>query len=512
MRTAGIVVASAAAGLLAFLLTRTSLTDDAYITLTYARNLAVHGEWGIIPDAAANSATSPLNVLLLALATLLTRLVGDAQPILALGVVTVAATAALGWAWARMAARLRFGTPVALLGVAVVVTNPFVLSAIGLEVLLVPAVLAWLAAATVERRPVVFGVAAGVAILVRLDLIVFVLVMVAVAGARALGRGWWRALVAMIAVALPWYLLSWLTFGSAVPDTLVIKQSQDGLFDPWTYASGLGLYLRSADVAVLASLVPAALGVVALLVAVVVRLTVTRRPALGAAAGLGAGGVAYFLVYTALGVGPYHWYYAPPLTSLAMCGVLAAGAWWGLRRAHPEQQEDGAGQQEDRTDRRPAGATGAAAVMAVMAVVVAATVVVEVGRGVPWRSPVIFGNWASAEDYARVGEEIGRIVGDDVVRSPGEIGTLAYFCECRIVDPFSDRGRIPELLDERLADSGTVGKALLEFNYLWFDRDREPLTPRYRILYDRGLGHGPNTWNVHSDAKGTGHFRLVRIM
>lgn len=92
MRTAGIVVASAAAGLLAFLLTRTSLTDDAYITLTYARNLAVHGEWGIIPDAAANSATSPLNVLLLALATLLTRLVGDAQPILALGVVTVAAT------------------------------------------------------------------------------------------------------------------------------------------------------------------------------------------------------------------------------------------------------------------------------------------------------------------------------------------------------------------------------------------------------------------------------------
>ncbi|OLT39068.1 hypothetical protein BJF85_07600 [Saccharomonospora sp. CUA-673] len=499
VRTAGIAGVSALAGALAFLLTRTSLTDDAYITLTYARNLAVHGEWGIIPDAASNSATSPLNVLLLALGTAITRLFGEAQPIAALGAVTVGATAALGWAWARLAAALPFPLPVALLGVAVVVTNPFVLSAIGLEVLLVPAVLAWLAAATAERRPVVFGVAAGLALLVRLDLVVFVAVLALVLAAGPCARGRVRALPAAagaaVAVAAPWFVTSWVAFGSAVPDTLVIKQSQDGLFDPWTYATGLGLYLRSDSAVVLLGLVPAAAGAVALLAAlgmlaarVVRRVPDEGRPPLGAAVGLGLGGVAYYLVYIALGVGPYHWYYAPPLTALAMCGVLALASAYGARRAR-----------------------AALAALVAMALVVATTAVAEVGRGVPWRSPAIFGNWASAQDYARVGEEIGRIVGDDVVRSPGEIGTLAYFCECRIVDAFSDRGRIPELLEARLADSGSVASALLEVNYLWFDRDREPLTPRYQIRYESGPGDGPRTWTVHSDAKGTGHFSLVRI-
>ncbi|MBB3662508.1 hypothetical protein FB384_001412 [Prauserella sediminis] len=493
---------SAVGGLLVFLFTRASLTDDAYITLTYARNLAEHGTWGIIPGVVSNSATSPLNVILLALGTAITGLFGDAQPIVALGLVTVGATAALGWAWARLAAQLRFPAPVALLGVAVVVVNPFVLSAIGLEVLLIPAALAGLAAATVERRAVWFGVFAGLAVLVRLDLAVFVVVMFAVATARAVGRRWWQAFATMVAVALPWHVLSWVAFGSAVPDTLVIKQSQDGLFDPWTYPTGIGMYLEGVGVPVLLAVVPAGLGVVALLAAVIVRLVAADRPALGVVAGLGAGGVAYYGAYVLLGVGPYHWYYVAPLTALAMCGVLALGAWWGHRRGEPDGDRGVDGRP------RPVVALG---LLGAVAGLVVATAMVEVQRGVPWRSPVIFGNWASAQDYARVGTELGRRVGTAAVRSPGEIGSLAYFCECRIVDAFSDRGRVAELLEERLSASGPVGSALLEVNYLWFDRDREPLSPVYRLLYDSGPGDGPDTWTVHSDATGIGHFTLVRI-
>lgn len=518
-RTAVVVAVSAVAGLAAFLLTRASLTDDAYITLTYARNLAEYGQWGLIPDATSNSATSPLNVLLLALGTVITGLFGDPQPIVALGFVTVGATAALGWAWARMSARLRFPASVALLGVAVVVVNPFVLSAIGLEVLLVPAALAGLAAATVERRPVWFGVLAGLTVLVRLDLVVFVVVVFLAATVRAVGRRWWQAPVAMLLVALPWYVFSWVVFGSAVPDTLVIKQSQDGLFDPWTYAGGIGMYLDGATAAVLLAVVPAGTGVVALVAAVAARIALPEPPALGAAAGLGAGGVAYYLTYTFLGVGPYHWYYVPPLTALAMCAVLALGTWWGRRHVPAGDGEPGRERAWDPGGADDAGhyvdrrATPVVAIglLGVIAAVVAATAVVAVQRGVPWRSPTIFGNWASAEDYARVGTELGRRVGDAPVRSPGEIGTLAYFCECRIVDVFSDRGRIPALLEERLAESGPIGAALLETNYLWFDRDREPLTPEYRLLYASGPGRGPDTWTVHSDARGVGHFTLVRV-
>ena len=36
------------------------------------------------------------------------------------------------------------------------------------------------------------------------------------------------------------------------------------------------------------------------------------------------------------------------------------------------------------------------------------------------------------------------------VIAPPEIGTLAYYCECSIVDAFSDRGRVVPLIEERV--------------------------------------------------------------
>src|SRR5687768_15148900 len=51
-----------------FLVARDGLVDDAYITLSYARNVAEHLHWGMIPAEESNTATSPLNVLMLAAA------------------------------------------------------------------------------------------------------------------------------------------------------------------------------------------------------------------------------------------------------------------------------------------------------------------------------------------------------------------------------------------------------------------------------------------------------------
>ena len=45
---------------------RNALIDDAFITLSYARNILRSGTWGVFPSLIANSATSPLNILLLA--------------------------------------------------------------------------------------------------------------------------------------------------------------------------------------------------------------------------------------------------------------------------------------------------------------------------------------------------------------------------------------------------------------------------------------------------------------
>ncbi len=74
-----------------FWLVHEALIDDAYITLSYARNLATRLHWGLIPTEPANSATSPLNVLLLGGTTALLRLSGGVYPVWGLGVVFVGA-------------------------------------------------------------------------------------------------------------------------------------------------------------------------------------------------------------------------------------------------------------------------------------------------------------------------------------------------------------------------------------------------------------------------------------
>ena len=59
-------------GAVMFYVAHRGLVDDAYITLSYARNVAEHLHWGMIPAEESNTATSPLNVVLLAVATWIT--------------------------------------------------------------------------------------------------------------------------------------------------------------------------------------------------------------------------------------------------------------------------------------------------------------------------------------------------------------------------------------------------------------------------------------------------------
>lgn len=81
-----------------FWLVKDALLDDSYITLSYARGVVERGEWGMIPGEVANSATSPGNVLLLALVT---WVVGS--PVWALGVVFIACALVLVLALRRAA-------------------------------------------------------------------------------------------------------------------------------------------------------------------------------------------------------------------------------------------------------------------------------------------------------------------------------------------------------------------------------------------------------------------------
>jgi hypothetical protein len=481
---------------LIFLVVKGSLSDDAYITLAYAKNLALHFHWGLNPYEVSNSETSPLNVLLLGGISAVTRIFGGVHPVVALGILSVALVMIIAWSWTRIIAVMRLPMTVAVLGMAVILLNPILLSAIGLEVLLIPAVIMVMFAMAISGRPVLFGIAAGLAMITRADLVIFVVVIaLASKGIRQRRSIGWAALTTLF-VGLPWYIFSWFYFGSAVSDTLLIKTDQAS-FGQYTFMTGpLGFFMGRHIMTALA-FGPAILGLVALLGWLALRFGIRRPasgsfPALGPAAGVGVGGVVYYAAYSMLGVPPYHWYYVPSTVSLATFGVVALGAWWAATR------------------RQPLLRPGAPAVaLGLVALIMLGNVGIEGEQGVPWRSPVIFGNWASAKDYARVGGELAAAVGDRTVRTPAEIGTLAYFCDCDIVNEFADPGVVAGLVNQRIKKAGRIGRLLLDINYHWYDFTRQPKQVEYVLNYGSGPGSGPDVWQVYSAAAGIGHLTLT---
>ncbi|MFI5612455.1 hypothetical protein [Amycolatopsis sp. NPDC051903] len=135
----------AAVSTVAFVLVSTHLTDDAYATLSYARNLAFHAHWGLVEQS---TATSPLHVLVLAAVTVVVR-----NAVVAAGVVYVGSQVALVLGLKRLAARTGAPRPFAALAFAALLVNPLLVSAVGLEVALGAAIAVWVLVFAAERRP-----------------------------------------------------------------------------------------------------------------------------------------------------------------------------------------------------------------------------------------------------------------------------------------------------------------------------------------------------------------------
>src|SRR5205807_4770702 len=112
--------------------------------------------------------------------------------------------------------------------------------------------------------------------------------------------------------------------------------------------------------------------------------------------------------------------------------AIALGTWVSEERARP--------------GRRAVAPVLAFGVVALLAL---GNTVRDVKQGVPWRSPIFSTNFATASDYARIGRALRARVAGATVASYGEIGTLAYYCECEIVDVYSHRGEAVQLINHR---------------------------------------------------------------
>jgi hypothetical protein len=371
----------------------------------------------------SSTATSPLNVLLLALFTLVTG-----SPVVAVVVLLTLSMALLGAAVAGVCDHLGWSRWYGIAVLMLLGTSPLLVSTVGLETYLAVAMVAALAWAATARRPVLAGVVAGLLVLVRLDLVMFVIAALA---APALRRRAPRFLLAGVVVALPWFVVSWVLLGSVVPDTLLLKAGDQ--WGPWTYLNGLLLYSRVYPAATYLSVIPAGLGIV---VGVILlgRSIVRRAGQLGGLVAIWGGGAAlHVIAFIFLHTAPYHWYYGPALGAATLLGVL--------------------GLAEMPQVARRLGLLGSGALVVVAAIFL--------GKHA-WVTAPITTNWATADEYRAAAALAPK---GAVITSPGEIGTLAYYCDCTVVDEFSDRGRMETLIRDRATASGSVFRALLKINY-----------------------------------------------
>ncbi|WP_232376481.1 hypothetical protein [Amycolatopsis aidingensis] len=468
----------------AFMVVRTHLIDDTYITLAYAENLAFHGHWGLIDQGTSNTATSPLNVLLLAVITVLVR-----DAVFAAGVLFVACQVVLVLGLRRLGTGAGLPRWFAPVSVGLLTVNPLLLSSVGLEITLGAAALSWLVVFATERRPVALGAVAGLLALIRLDLLVFAVVLLPAALLLVRGRfgtGALRALAvslgAFLAVALPWFLFSWFVLGSAVPDTLIIKTLQRS-WGEWSFTTGAELYLRRYPLATALSFLPAVAGGLLGLPWLIAALRGSAKArSLLPFAVLAVGGALHYAAYVWLDVPPYHWYYGPSIVG-ATVFLVALCARWTPRLG-----------------------------LAAPAVLTAASVAAYAAPGLPREFPPVTTNHASSQRYLEIGEQIGRIVPGATVHSAGEVGALAYACSCALVDLFSDRGAVGPAITERQARSGPIGRALLEVNFEFLDRGLRPARAEY-VLQTTPLAAPPKalaSWTIGSPWMGARQLYLIR--
>lgn len=413
------------------------------------------------PGHQANTATSPLNVVLLAGLIVLTG-----APVASVGILLIIALTVTGSTLSVISTHLRHSHWLTTMAVVLLVTNPLLVSTIGLETYLAIALLAALGAAVVTRRPVATGVVCGLLVLTRADLAAFALAALIAVTARSAPHSRLRRAACVIgiggAVALPWFAASWWWLGSAIPDTLLFKTNEKWADN--SFATGLWNYELGYPVATVLSVLPAA-GLIVLAAWRAVERH-RRRAEVGALAVVwGLGATLHIMLYLLLRPPPYHWYYGPAIAALTMLAVS------GLGGPSPRAQRFG---------------------FTVGALAIAASVFFLVAR--PWQVMPISSNWASASEYAALA---ARVPTGTTVTTFGEVGTVAYFCSCTVVDRLSDRAQVADLVRAKRAAASPAVRTLLDLNYHRLKTD-PPIHAAYKFTFaDDPSGISVTSWRPY---------------
>jgi hypothetical protein len=401
--------------------------DDAFITLSYASTLAKFGVWGMAPDLTSNAATSPLNVMLLALFIKVFR-----DPLIALWMFNVFLGLVIYSSLRYFSLKIFGGETFGVLTTALLLVNPLLNATQGLESYLLIA-LVLLACQFWDRQWYrALGLVLGGLFLTRPDALAVAAVFV---GLLLVRRQWSKALQVsgfFLIPVLPWLSYSWYHLGSLVPDTLLIKLGEKG-WGKDHFLQGPILYWRKTPTAVLLSLALAP----ALLYLRPDRLLMRKRndPSAALFLGLGTYAVLHFVAYSCLRVPPYHWYYAVEICAVVVFGTLALFQ---------------------------ASATYRVTNLAILGLIITISAGFVISMATIKRNAALSTNWGTPDQYRDMALWINQHVPDKRIILDSELGTLQYYTDADTINGFSDRVPIVELLAR---PHSRIGGTLLRWNY-----------------------------------------------
>ena len=412
---------------------RNALIDDAFITLRYVKTLLISGTWGFFPGVIANSATSPLNVLLLTFASLFTGPTISAALWLYL-----ICLFGIAWMLARLSFDLTGSVLYGWLAVSALVFNPLLISTIGLESIVFTALFVLALYFYQFQKWIRLAIALGLLTLTRPEGALFCLLFLAfipVAKTRL------QVIGIYVLCILPWYLFSWMQLGSFVPDTFFIK-IEGGTWFQWDYFNGmttLYYYVYPLKTILSFAFLPS---VILLLNKKIKDVKILVIVALA--------GLLHFTGYSLLKVPPFHWYYVPEVVTLTLLGSLGLGV---LHRTSSMLWQKRVWE--------------AATVICFLIPSLGMSYVFAQDDFVVREMP-IHSNWGTHQQYKDIGLWLKEHQGSDTIRlEGGEIGTLSYYCDCRLLDRFSDRGWLQEYIAKHNSTSGLISN-LLRINFAFY--------------------------------------------
>lgn len=427
---------------------RNSLIDDAMITAQYARNLSESGTWGLFSGVLSNTATSPMNVLVLTLFSLVTPGV-----VYALLVACWVEFALLAFGLWMLSRELYHNSIFYFFTLSGLLFNPLMVSTIGLETYLYVLFFVYTVVFFLRGRFHFSAAFSGLLTLTRPDGIILFLVLLIflpfyerhagreMVESYCIKRTFGRLLSfgsVYAAIMLPWFLYSWVRLGSFVPETLFIKMGQK--WGDLFFYNGLKAYWNHYPFAMGMTVYPV------LFMLLIPFMPMNRKPRyfLGICALFAA---LYYTGYSILRVPPYHWYYGPVVSSLILLGGLGLSGFY-------ERFKSGR--------MRMAGILSGLIPMAGFLYFP-----FHAGQCVLEEVP-IHTNWASHAAYKEVGEWLqDNIPEEQSIRLQAELGTLLFYSNLKLVDYFSTEENLVRVMEESESKSG-LGRTLGVINFFWW--------------------------------------------